>query len=102
MSYCGPRGIEWFEFLRWHPLSRAAAIAWSRRQSATCSSCGTHPDVWDPERGGDSHALVADIRSCRGCETVRQGDQQMTEAQRKAGGFVALAPPPPASTGGSS
>lgn len=95
MSYCGPRGIPWSTFAGWDLLSRASAVAWARRTAQTCNTCGTHPDIWDLDKGGDPHALVAVPRACRGCETLQDGQKQLTEQQRKAGGFVVLAPPDP-------
>lgn len=93
MSYCGPRGIAWGAFLQWDRLSRNAAVAWARRNAETCTSCGTHPDTWDPTRGGSEHALVAVIDACRGCATLQSGQQQLTDDMRKQGGHVRFGPP---------
>lgn len=91
MNYCGPRGIAWMEFLGWDRTSRDAAILWAERRAQTCQACGTHPDDWDPARGGDDHAYKAEIRACRGCETQASAQTQVTEAHGK-GAYVVLVP----------
>lgn len=97
MSYCGPHGIAWSDFLSWSKISRDAAIVWDLRRRQSCGSCGTHPDAWDPARGGHDHAFVAEVRGCRGCETVASAQQQLPEELAKIGGYVALVHNPEAS-----
>lgn len=80
MDYCGPHGIAWEDFLSWSKTSRDAAILWQRRRNETCTGCGTHPDDWDPTRGGSEVAFRAELRSCRGCETHATAQAQITDA----------------------
>lgn len=54
MSYCGPRGIPYLDFLRWDPISRATALAWHQLDAERCGSCGQRRDDWylhDPDTG---------------------------------------------------
>lgn len=90
MAYCGPRGIAWDEFLAWSKTSRDAAIVWQLRHQQACGSCGTHPDAWDPARGGHDHAYVAEVRSCRGCETVASAQKQIPKELVEIGAHIAL------------
>lgn len=70
MDYCGPLGLPHSTFLGWSRPDRDAAITWTLRRAHSCSACATRPDEWDPERGGSDHAYRAEVRGCRGCETV--------------------------------
>lgn len=97
MAYCGPHGIAWDEFLGWAKVSRDAAIVWQLRQQQTCKSCGTHPDAWDPERGGHEFAYRAEPRACRGCETVADAQKQIPKEHLEAGAHIALVHNPEAS-----
>lgn len=72
MAYCGPRGIPLSRFLDWPQADQDAALLWQAHEARRCSSCGTHPDVWDPDAGGDRNALVAEPHFCRGCERLEQ------------------------------
>lgn len=72
-----PRGIAHSTFLAWSPDDQDKALAWVALQNATCSACGTREEEWDPARGGDRHAYVADARRCAGCEALAQAQRQM-------------------------
>lgn len=71
---CAVYRIRHSEFLGWSALDRDKAIWQLSRERATCQQCGTRPDEWDPEQGGDIHAYRGAIGFCRGCE-VRAGEQ---------------------------
>lgn len=81
MGYCGPRGIPHSHFLggppRWDPDDRDKALAWHLHELERCPSCGTRPEEWDPERGGDRNAYVGEARHCRGCEVKAQADDEL-------------------------
>lgn len=72
MAYCGPRGIPLSTFLAWPEDDQNAALMWQAYEARRCGSCGTHPDVWDPEAGGDPMALAPEPYHCRGCERLEQ------------------------------
>lgn len=72
MAYCGPHGIPLSEFLRWPAADQQAALAWQAHESRRCHGCGSHPDDWDPELGGDLHAYRAVTRICQGCVELQR------------------------------
>lgn len=89
MEYCGPRGIPWTKFHTWDQASRDAALLWQKLQNETCNQCGTHPDDWDPDKGGHIHAWVATKHPCKGCARVADGHKRM-EKELKPGDTVGL------------
>jgi hypothetical protein len=89
MAYCGPLGIPWSEFLSWPKVDRDAAILWQQHRDRLCKGCGTHPDEWDPARGGHPRAFVATVHTCPGCGAVEsQSDRLLKDAPK--GSAVAL------------
>jgi hypothetical protein len=69
MDYCGPRGIPLSAFLTWPDPDQDAALYWQKRERERCGSCGTHPDDWRRQFGGDPHwEWKAKQHYCRGCE----------------------------------
>jgi hypothetical protein len=48
-------------------------LLWQQNENDRCSACGTHPDDWDPKRGGHPHAYVAAIVDCPGCAATEGG-----------------------------
>lgn len=94
MAYCGPLGMPLSRFLRWDRDDQDAALLWSMRERAAHPACGTRPDEWDPELGGDHHAYIAEVRSCRGCETRDSMERRLSEDARRGGGYVVLVPNP--------
>lgn len=76
MAICGPALIPHSHFLGgpavWTELDRDKQRAWHRRQQQT-HSCGVHPEVWDPELGGDLDGLRLVSKVCRACEIAEQG-----------------------------
>lgn len=87
MDYCAPKALPHSQFLAWDPLDRAKALAWQRRQRET-HSCGVHPDVWDPERGGDPDGLRLKTKLCRACEIAESGAEAF-QRNRMAGMYQA-------------
>lgn len=77
MAICGPAAIPHSYFLGgpnvWTELDRDKQRAWQRRQHETHGKCGIHPDVWDPERGGDPGVLRLASRTCAACELEETG-----------------------------
>jgi hypothetical protein len=72
MAYCGPRGIPLSAFLGWAAGDQQAALAWQAYESRRCTGCGSHPDDWDPELGGDLRAYRAVTRICQGCVELQR------------------------------
>ncbi|HET7386845.1 MAG TPA: hypothetical protein VFJ19_09320 [Nocardioidaceae bacterium] len=80
MAYCGPRGIPHSHFLGgpavWTDLDRDKALAWAALDRRTCRECGTRPEEWNPEQGGQVRPVDYAVVICPGCEakqrTVRQ------------------------------
>lgn len=59
-----------------------------------CGACSTRLEEWDPERGGDEYAYVAEAVRCPGCETLEDArDSVPTDANRRGVRFV-LVPNP--------
>lgn len=83
MEYCGPRGVAHSTFLEWSRPDRDKALWWVIHQRSTCPGCGTRPEEWDEEQGGDPDAYEAKPVHCRGCEVRAQGDEWF-EAHRKS------------------
>jgi hypothetical protein len=96
MAYCGPRGIPHSVFLGgppgWTPDDRDKALAWQEMQRQTCTSCGTRPEEWDPEDGGDRAAYLYEVVVCPGCEqaerteAVMHGDHWKSQRGKKVRG----------------
>lgn len=100
MSYCGPRGVPHLHFLGgppgWTQHDRDAALAWHLEERERCPSCGTHPRIWDEERGGDPFMLAAAPTHCRGCEVLIGGQEtfEKERGQYRRGTSIQLRPPP--------
>lgn len=76
MNYCGPAGLPHSHFLGgpavWTDQDREKALAWQALKKATCSGCGTRRDEWNPDKGGDRRAYIADVDVCQGCAHVER------------------------------
>lgn len=75
MAYCGPHGIPLSTFLAWPESDQQAALAWQAHESRRCHGCGTHPDDWDPDLGGDPRAYGTQARICQGCVELQRRHQ---------------------------
>jgi hypothetical protein len=76
MAYCGPKGIPLSAFLSWDDGDQEAALVWQGHEARRCPSCGTHPDDWDPARGGRRDAYAAEVVVCPGCRELDGGRAQ--------------------------
>ena len=76
MGTCEAYNISHSHFLggppEWTQADRDKAIWYQLRKAETCSSCGTHPDDWDPAAGGHRHAYTAVPTRCAGCAVLEQ------------------------------
>lgn len=76
MAVCEKYQISHSHYLggpaEWTAADRAKAEAYAAWEREACGSCGTHPDWWDPEKGGHRYAFVADAQRCPGCEVKEQ------------------------------
>lgn len=83
MGYCGPQGISHSHFLGGPPIftaeDREKAIWWSIHERQRCQECGTRPDEWDPEQGGNDHAYHHELRKCWGCVEKAKGQKKITD-----------------------
>lgn len=91
MNYCGPRGIDWEgDFLARSQASRDASLLWQQDRDETCTGCGTHPDDWDPKRGGHLRAFVATVIDCHGCAAIA-ARQKRLEKEVETGTYTSAA-----------
>jgi len=76
----------------WTQQDRDKAIWHARYKAERCPSCGTHPDDWDPDKGGDRHAYVAVQTRCAGCAALEQEQDAIASApgERLRGVHVVL------------
>lgn len=56
----------------WTQQDRDKSIWHARYRAERCSGCGTHPDEWDPAKGGDRQAYAAVESRCAGCAMLEQ------------------------------
>lgn len=76
----------------WTVNDRALAEAYASWSSDCCSKCGTHPDWWDPEKGGHRFAFIADTRRCPGCELLAELDGQIPSDAKGVHSFLTVNP----------
>ena len=86
-----PRGIPHSVFLgrvvrpgvdpQWTDEDQDKALAFEQEKARCCSGCGTRPEEWDPERGGDRFAYVGARRYCPGCEVLHQEGRHIRDGQ---------------------
>lgn len=90
MRVCDHYRISHSEFLTWTDDDRAKAIHTRLRIERTCKQCGTRPEEWDPDQGGDRSAYHAVASTCRGCQERESRLDTLTDAQRGRGVYVGL------------
>lgn len=56
----------------WTQADRDKAIWYQVEKARTCQACGTHPDDWDPAKGGRRDAYVVSVTRCPGCAALEQ------------------------------
>jgi hypothetical protein len=71
------------EFLSWSDLDREKALAYALDDMATCKSCGTKAEDFDPQQGGHRFAYVAEVTRCVGCELIEMEQENVAEDNRK-------------------
>lgn len=101
MDVCAEYRIPHSVFLSWSKLDRDKAI-WHRiRVAGTCRTCGTHPDEWDPKKGGHRAAFTAEVHLCPGCEQKQRVEKTLEDDQYKGqrGLSVVMRPNPKAKKG---
>lgn len=81
MAYCGPKGIPLSQFLSWHEDDQDAALLWQAHEGRRCRSCGTHPDDWDPDKGGRRDAYTAEVVVCPGCRSIDAARDRESETK---------------------
>jgi len=70
----------------WTQTDRDKALWYEIHKQKTCQSCGTHPDDWDPKKGGGRDAWVAVEHYCPGCqrlEVARERAEKRAEQGEK-------------------
>lgn len=83
-------GLLHSEFLRKPKDDRDKAILRHIRKKSTCGTCGTRPEEWDPERGGDRHAYSGALGHCRGCQEIESQREQMKSGPQIRGTYITL------------
>lgn len=78
---CAAYGMPHSTFAAWDRDDRDKAV-WYEIHERERHTCGTRPDDWDPERGGDIHAYTAELRVCDGCQRLAQADRRIPEGER--------------------
>lgn len=74
----------------WTQQDRDKAIWLAAHEGEICRSCGTHPDEWDPTKGGDRHAYVAKLHRCAGCAAVEQRQEALAADKSKDRGTTVI------------
>lgn len=70
------------EFLALSQDDRDKAIWQFLRDRSTCPHCGTRPEEWDPDAGGNRAAYVADLTECEGCVVRLRGEAEAEQELR--------------------
>lgn len=98
LDICERHGISHSHYLGgpqlWTDLDREKVEAYKLWKSEACQKCGTHPDWWDPAKGGDRNAFIATDRRCPGCEVFEELHDQVHKGGRARGVQVHLIPNP--------
>lgn len=89
MDVCEFYRIPYGEFLRWDIDDRHKAVMHRMRKAGQCGRCGTHPDEWDPAKGGYIDAYVAEQHVCRGC-AAQEREQRELDKRPEPGVTVRL------------
>lgn len=76
--------------LVWSVLDREKALAYQGWKARHCPGCGTREEEWDPERGGDRFAYVAETYRCPGCELRAMEQENIPDGAK--GVKIALVP----------
>ncbi|MFJ7297545.1 hypothetical protein [Streptomyces collinus] len=97
MELCHKWGIPHSQFKghgdgTWTDLDRRKALAYADHQRQACPACGTRPDEWDEQAGGDEDAYRATTHRCIGCQLIADKQKTVPEGDEGHGVKVALIP----------
>lgn len=74
----------------WTQQDRDKAIWLAAHEGEICRSCGTHPDEWDPAKGGSRNAYVAVLHRCAGCAATEQRQEALAAEKSKDRGTTVI------------
>jgi hypothetical protein len=61
--------------LEWPQADQDKALWWFIHEQQACGSCGTRPDEWDEDAGGDPDAYIMEPYLCKGCRVKADGEE---------------------------
>ena len=61
----------------WTDLDRRKGLAYEDYLKQVCPSCGTRPEEWDEQAGGDEDAYRAITHRCIGCQLIADKQKQV-------------------------
>lgn len=67
----------------WTDEDRDKAIWHAKYKAERCSGCGTHPDEWNPNKGGDRQAYGAVEERCAGCAALEQHQEALSSRAKE-------------------
>lgn len=76
----------------WTDLDRRKALAYETYLKSVCPGCGTRPDEWDEEAGGDEDAYRAITHRCIGCQLIADRQKSVPTDDEGHGVKVLLIP----------
>ncbi|MGW0948433.1 hypothetical protein ACWD4O_38580 [Streptomyces sp. NPDC002623] len=76
----------------WTDLDRRKALAYEDYVTQVCPGCGTRPEEWDEDGGGDEDAYRAVTHRCIGCQLIADKQKTVPEGDEGHGVKVALIP----------
>lgn len=82
-----PKGLPHSEFLAWDEDDQDKALEYMRQQRTVCEGCGTREETWQR----DPFAYVGWIDRCKGCEVIKQEEDNVPAGQEK-GVKISLVP----------
>ncbi|MFJ5879897.1 hypothetical protein [Kitasatospora cineracea] len=77
---------------RWTALDRAKALAYTAFARQVCDGCGTRPQEWDEQAGGDRFAYIAATHRGPGCELIAAEQEQVPDGADGRGVRIGLTP----------
>jgi hypothetical protein len=76
----------------WSDLDRRKALAYEDYRRAVCPQCGTRPDEWDEQAGGDEDAYRPITHRCIGCQLLADKQKLVPDGDEGHGVKVLLIP----------
>jgi len=97
MELCHTWGIPHSKFRghgdgTWSDLDRRKALAYADYLKQLCPQCGTRPQEWDENAGGDEDAYRATTHRCIGCQVIADKQKTIPDGDEGHGVKVALIP----------